>query len=183
MQDTVRQTIGSIVIAWNRAEDAVASMAALYLDVDALTFDLLVKPLRPQDREKLLRAVVGAKEFDREIVAEVDQAIKRSQICRENRNKILHRMGELDGNLTPESEAQLNRVLSEISRECVYLDALKLQIAAVFFDRTSREVPDDGGGTGDDELRPVLAFIPPERPANPKALKFEHLEVQPKYME
>ena len=67
MQHEVRQTVGSIAIAWNRAEAAVAGMAALYLDVDRLTFDLLVKPLRPQDREKLLKAVVSAKEFDKAI--------------------------------------------------------------------------------------------------------------------
>lgn len=177
MQDTVRQTIGSIAIAWNRAEDAVSAMAALYLDVDTLTFDLLVKPLRPQDREKLLRSVVVAKEFEEAISTEIDEAIKRTQICRENRNKILHRLGELNGNLTDESEAKLVCVLNEISAECAYLEVLRSKVAAVLFDRASRDVPDDENKTGDDELRPVVKFEAPERPIRPRQLKFEHLEV------
>lgn len=180
MQDSVRQTIGSIAIAWNRAEDAVASMAGLYLDVDKLTFDLLVKPLRPQDREKLLRSVVAAKEFDPEIVTEVHEAIKRSQICRKNRNKIIHRVGELDGHLTEESEAKLTRVLEEISAECEFLSALQRQLATVLFDRSARDVPDDEGGTGEDELRPVVQFKAPERPANPSELEFAHFVLAPR---
>ncbi len=177
MQDSVRRTIGSIAIAWNRAETAVASMAALYLDVDALTFDLLVRPLRPQDREKLLRSVVAAKEFEKAISSEIEEAIRRTQICRENRNKILHRLGELDGNLTDDSEAKLVRVFDEISAECAYLEVLRLQVTAVLFDRASRDVPDDDDRTGDDELRPIVRFEAPERPVKPRQLRFEHLEV------
>jgi len=178
MQDSVRQTIGSIALAWNQAEDAVASMAALYLDVDTLTFDLLVKPLRPQDREKLLRAVVSAKEFDDGIKAEIDAAIKRTQTCRENRNKILHRLGELDGQLTARSESLLEAVLAEINAECSFLAELRSRLGAVLFDRATRDMPDDDFGTGADELRPVVTFSAPERPAKPKQLQFDKLEVQ-----
>lgn len=177
MQDSARRTIGSIALAWNRAEDAVASMAALYLDVDALTFDLLVKPLRPQDREKLLRSVIAAKEFDDNIKKEVDEAIKRTQICRENRNKILHRLGELEGPLTDRSEKRLETVLDEIVAECAFLAELRARLSTVLFDRSTRDVPDEAGGTGSDELRPVAEFVAPERPKKPKQLKFEQLEV------
>ena len=138
MQHEVRQTVGSIAIAWNRAEAAVAGMAALYLDVDRLTFDLLVKPLRPQDREKLLKAVVSAKEFDKAITEEIAQALKRTQICRENRNKVLHRLGELDGHLTDASAQTLQRVLVEIEAECAFLSDLHERVARVLFDRNSR---------------------------------------------
>lgn len=156
----------------------MASMAALYLDVDTLTFDLLVKPLRPQDREKLLRAVVTAKEFDEDIKSEIDAAIKRTQTCRENRNKILHRLGELDGKLTERSEDLLETVLAEINAECVFLSELRTNLGTVLFDRATRDVPDDEGGTGADELRPVAAFEAPERPAKPKQLQFDQLEVE-----
>lgn len=177
MQDIVRQTVGSIAIAWNRAEAAVAGMAALYLDVDILTFDLLVKPLRPQDREKLLRAVVSAKEFDEAITEEIAQALKRTQICRENRNKVLHRLGELDGHLTDASAQTLQRVLDEIEAECTFLSDLHERVARVLFDRNSREVPNDEDQSGEDELRPVLEFSAPDRPPKPKQMKFEGLEV------
>lgn len=177
MQDSVRRTIGSIAIAWNQAEDAVANMAALYLDVDTLTFELLVKPLRAQDREKLLRAVVAAKEFDEAIKKEIDEAIGRSKTCRENRNKILHRLGELDGQLTEESEGLLETVLDEINAECVFLAELRTNLGTVLFDRSTRDVPDEEGGTGSDELRPVAEFVAPERPAKPRQLQFDQLEV------
>lgn len=177
MQDAVRQTVGSIAIAWNRAEAAVAEMAALYLDVDRLTFDLLVKPLRPQDREKLLKAVVSAKEFDQAITEEIVQALKRTQICRENRNKVLHRLGELDGHLTDASAQTLQRVLSEIETECTFLSDLQERVARVLFDRNSREVPNDENQSGEDELRPVVEFVAPNRPMKPKQMQFEGLEV------
>ena len=177
MQDAVRQTVGSIAIAWNQAEAAVSSMIGLYLDVDRLTFDLLVKPLRAQDREKLLKAVVAAKEFDAAIKDEIDKALKRTQICRENRNKVLHRLGELDGHLTDSSAEALQRVLVEIEAECTFLDELRLRIAPVLFDRNAREVPNDENRSGGDELRPMVEFISPDRPGNPRQMRFERLEV------
>ena len=178
MQDTVRRTVGSIVIAWNRAEDAIAAMAALYLDIDALTYDLLVKTLRPQDREELLKAVVNAKEFDEQIQSEIKEAVGRAKICRQNRNTILHRIGDLDGNLTAASEVLLENVLASISAQCTYLNHLHDQLVAILFDRASRDVPNAEGQSGDDELRPVVEFTPPDRPARPKQLKFESLEVE-----
>lgn len=177
MQNVVRQTVGSIAIAWNRAEASVADMAALYLDIDPLTFDLLIKPLRAQDREKLLRAVVGAKEFDVTIKSEIAQALKRTQICRENRSKIVHGLGDLEGQLTEESVETLGQVLVEIEAECEFLCQLHLRISRVLFDRNAREVPNDENQSGDDELRPVVEFIPPERPPKPKQMQFEALEV------
>lgn len=177
MQDHVRQTVGSIAIAWNRAEAAVANMAALYLDVDSLTFELLVKPLRPQDREKLLRAAVDAKEFEVAIKDEVISALRRAQVCRENRNKVLHRLGELEGHLTDAAAQTLQRVLDEIEAECAFLSELHRRVERVIFDRNAREVPYADDESGDDELRPVVQFVAPERPPAPRQMQFESLEV------
>lgn len=178
MQDGVRQTIGSIAIAWNQAEGAVADMCALYLDIDSFAFDLLVRNLRPQDREILLKRVVAAREFENSISNEISAAMKRSQICRENRNKILHRAGELNGDLTAGSHQLLKNVLTEIQSECAYLAELKEKITTVIFDRASRNVPGEEDVTGDDELRPTITFEAPDRPRNPRNLKFEHLEIE-----
>lgn len=178
MQDEVRQTIGSIAVAWNLAENAVADMCALYLDIDTFTFDILVRNLRPQDRENLLKKIVAEREFEKNISDEIFEAMKRSQVCRENRNKILHRAGELDGNLTNGSHQLLENVLSEIRIECEYLTEIKGKITTILFDRASRNVPGEEDGTGDDELRPVLQFEAPERPKKPKRLLFEKLEIE-----
>ncbi|WP_299207983.1 hypothetical protein [uncultured Tateyamaria sp.] len=177
MQDEVRQAVGSIAIAWNRAEAAIAEMAALYLDVDALTFNLLIKPLRAQDRERLLKAVIAAKEYDEFIKNEIALALKRTQICRENRSKIVHGLGDLNGHLTEASVRVLERVLREIEAECVFLSELHQRVTRILFDRNAREVPNDEDEFGDDELRPVAAFVPPERPQKPKQLNFDGLEI------
>lgn len=177
MQDEVRQTVGSIAIAWNKAEAAVAGMAALYLDVDPLTFDLLIKPLRAQDREKLLRAVIAAKEYDEVNKDEISSALKRTQTCRENRSKIVHGLGDLDGHLTEASVKTLQRVLGEIEAECAFLSELHQRVARVLLDRNAREVPNAEDEFGDDELRPVAKFVPPERPQKPKQMHFDGLEI------
>lgn len=177
MQDSVRRAVGSIAIAWNKAENAIARMAALYLDVDPLTFELLVKPLRAQDREKLLKSVLDAKEFDLSICEEIVKSLRRAKICRENRNKILHRLGELDGELTKDSQDMIDDALDAMVVECDFLGQLYTQLVAIVFDRAARDVPNDEGQTGEDELRPVVVFVAPPRPRLPRKLDFERLGV------
>ncbi|MEQ5794164.1 hypothetical protein LZ686_05850 [Paracoccus sp. NFXS7] len=176
MQDSVRQKIGSIALTWNQAEVALRDIVNLYVDIDALTFGLIIRPLNTASLEKLLRKLISAKEPERTITAEINASLDRMRICRENRNTILHRIGELSGNLTAESEMLIARSLEEMNAERQFMLALKLNLTVIIFDRAARHVPNDEDESGEDESRPVVAFNPPARPNRPIELDFNLLQ-------
>lgn len=176
MRDSVRQTVGSIAISWNEADELVAQIAILYLDLDQVAYDILIKTMRPTDREDLLRKVVKAKEYNADIVAEVADALANTQACRENRNIILHHLGSIGGELTEQTERLLERVLADLTATSLHLRNLHVSIRSVVLDRLGREMPSFDGETGKDELVPLVSFTPPLRPSKPRRIKLENLK-------
>jgi len=177
MRDETLQTVGNIAICWNRADDYIAKLATLYLDLDPIVFDILVKPLRATDREDLLKKAVAAKEWEAGIRTEVLEATARAKICRENRNIILHQLGGLTGELSAGSESMLDRVLSDLIATCDYLRDVHDAVRSVIQDRNAREVPTSEGESGDDELLPLVVFAPPARPSKPRKIGIDDIEV------
>lgn len=170
MRDETIRIVGNIAICWNKADEHVERLCTLYLNLDTIAVDFLVKPMRATDKENLLRKVVGYKESDPEIKAEVLEAIKRTAVCRENRNIVLHQIGSLDGEIDPKADDILLQVLADLTATCDYLGLVYEAVRKVMQDRDAREVPNFEGKSGDDELIPLAVFEKPQRPPKPHKL-------------
>ncbi len=162
--------VGHVTVAWNEAEHLITQMLWLYLDTDVITAEILTKPMRATDREKLLRSLVDAKEIDGAVSTEIREALKLCAICRDNRNTVLHNAGGGTGEFGARAFASLTQFCGEIDVTVSYLRDLRTSLTKVIFARGSRETP-IGDESSNDELLPLIEFEMPERPASPKRLR------------
>ena len=89
-RDPEIHAIGMIALQWNLAETALEDLIWLYLDTDKPTARIVTRPMGNVARTTLLRHLVSEKEIDPSIIDAVLYAASCYDICRENRNHIVH---------------------------------------------------------------------------------------------
>lgn len=166
MSENLLARVGHIAVAWNEAEYVLNRLLWLYLDTDAQTAAILTRPMRAADREKLLRALVDAKEIDKTIAEEIGEAIKLCAACRENRNTILHSAGGSNGEFADGALTLVTDACGEITKVVAYLRELQAEVTKIIFARAGRETPIDEDHYGD-ELFQLPQFNRPTRPGKP----------------
>jgi hypothetical protein len=173
-EEQIFSKVGEAAVSWNKVEHIVDRILQLYLDTDAITTAVIMKPLRATDREKLLRRLVTAKEIDETIKTEVEEALALCAICRDNRNLILHNAGGPDGSFAANTLKHVSRVCQDFDDLVKYLNRLDVAVTTVIYERSSRETP-IGDESSDDELLPAIVFAAPERPIRPRRLQHNHI--------
>lgn len=126
--------------------------------------------MRASDREKLLRQLVAAKEIDPVISAEVDEALKICGACRDNRNTVLHNAGGEIGEFGERALDSMSQICDDLTPILVYLRELQASITQVIFARGGMDTP-IGDESFADELRPLIQFAAPRRPAKPRRIQ------------
>jgi hypothetical protein len=162
--------VGHVTVAWNEAEHLINQMLWLYLDTDVLTAEILTKPMRATDREKLLKALVAAKEIDQAVATEIGEALKICAVCRDNRNTVLHNAGGETGEFGARALESMTLFCREMDTTVAYLRDLRTALTRVIFERGSRETP-IGDESSNDELLPPIVFVVPVRPKAPRRLQ------------
>lgn len=173
-RDQVLAKIGEIAVGWNEAEHYLNRMLWLYLDTDVQTAEIVTGPMRPSDREKLLKQLVKTKEIDPVVRAEVEAAMKLCASCRDARNVILHNAGGEDGEFSEKAPGKVQGACAEVLAVVAYMAELSQSLTQVIYQRAGRELPIDGA-SGNDEDEPVIEFAAPERPPKPKPVKASDL--------
>ncbi|OYU75569.1 MAG: hypothetical protein CFE32_13805 [Alphaproteobacteria bacterium PA3] len=164
----VLELIGRVAVDWNNLESRLWRIAQLYLDTDMVTTQLLLEPMRASDISNLVLKLAKAKELNHVVKDEIIWWIGVINKCRENRKKILHRVGnelEADGKL----EVYLVDFCADLVNIKSYGESLFNEIEAMFYDASSRPTP-DGEYSGPEEFLPLRPFNPPPRPNSPKTL-------------
>lgn len=169
-REQILSKVGEAAVSWNKVEHIVDRILQLYLDTDAITTTVIMKPLRATDRERLLRSLVSAKEIDDAIKTEINEALVICAICRDNRNLILHNAGGPDGNFAEKTLKNVSRACDDFQTLVAYLANLDIALSSVIYERSSRETP-IGDESSDDELLPNIVFNSPERPSRPRRLQ------------
>lgn len=169
MTDALLARVGHIAVAWNEAEHIINRLLWLYLDTDTNTADILTKPMRAADREKLLGALVTAKEIDQNVADEIREALRLCKACRDNRNTILHNAGGGNGAFNDAALEILTRICEELNVATNYLRELQASVTRIIISRAGRETPigEDGDESSNDELLPLEVFERPNRPERP----------------
>ncbi len=170
-KEQIFSKVGEAAVSWNKVEHIVDRILQLYLDTDAITTKVIMKPLRATDREKLLRSLVSAKEIDDAIKVEINEAITLCAICRDNRNLILHNAGGSDGNFATNTLGHVTRVCEDFDVLVGYLGDLDVALSTVIYQRSDRETLENS----DDEYLPEIVFTAPQRPARPRRLQHNHI--------
>lgn len=93
-RESALSMVGEIAVSWQAVEKCVLDLLWLYVGTDRPTFEIILGPLRPTDKEKLLRDLVTAKEPIDDLRNDVLIALARVAILRENRNMTLHGLSD-----------------------------------------------------------------------------------------
>ena len=166
-KDAMLSRVGHIAVSWNEAERIINHILWLYLDTDVRTAEVLTKPMRPSDREKLLKELVRLKEIDPAVDEEIGEALRICGICRDNRNAILHNSGGLGEIFTEQAIEAVTSICIEFDDALIYLRALQESVTKVIYLRGARETPIGDESFMDEELPPI-EFQKPERPKRPR---------------
>ena len=175
MDKDLLYALGGIALWWNRIENDFLSILKLYVNTDAVTLGVILKPMRPTDQEILLRRLVDKIEPTEEIKECIFKAITCCGILRKNRNLILHSLGSQDGNVSEKAIENVSNFSEELPVFHEYFVHLVNSVRVIILDRESREIQADAE-SGDDEIRPFPEFVNPQPPHEPERLEIEDIE-------
>jgi hypothetical protein len=173
--------IGRITIEWNRAEREIERLLWLYLETDRPTARMITGIVGNQSKALLLIQLVKLKETSPEILSAIEHALKIFDICRENRNHIVHSVADSadaahqvifrkprKNNPIEEHEMildinQVRQCAKDIWHVRTYIKALAEQISLAL---TARQMSPQS--VGDDDQLSMPIFVAPRRPDVPK---------------
>ena len=181
--------IGQITIEWNQTEKELSELISVYLETDRPTAQLVIGAFGNRDKCQLLKSLVELKEGNSELAEAILHAITCFDICRENRNHIIHSSAhEADEphkitfrkprKAKPTESHEMVLDLNQV-RECAneiwhlrnYMIALK---KVVSFQLTEAALVEHS--FGDDGYVEVVSPPLPEKPQKPRKLD-SHLQV------
>lgn len=173
-RDAVLAKVGHVAVAWNEAERIINRILWLYIDTDVRTAEILTEPMRPTDREKLLKQLIREKEIDKKVSDEIVAALSICKTCRENRNIVLHSIENNGTHLSKGVHEIISKLCEDFDKTLIYLRLLQTAVTEITILRLDRETP-IGDESSNDELLPEIVFHAPDRPKKPHKLSLKEL--------
>lgn len=173
--------IGTVALQWNMAEIMLEELIWLYLEVDTPTGRIITRSLNANAKVELLRQIVELKEADQTIHKYLLHAMECFNLCRENRNHLVHgvagnlsekdalqlikfrRNKPIDDNVFEVTSENIRKIAKEIYECYNYISKLKVVVSMVLVFRQSQNDDD-----GDHVQQPQLEM--PEQPKLPNKL-------------